>query len=122
MDNPDLAAVIGGMKSANDMSKLALGGLSPSAGSPRGGPPPADPLLPLFRQTQLQMQSLATMLEKQGDNPHSLDVQEMGLKLQRMSQDRANAIAKAGVPQQSADAQNNALNAAFPNINGGGNV
>ncbi len=119
MENPDLAAVISGMKSANDTSKLALGGLSPDAGSPRGGPPPADPLLPQFRAVISQLNGLASALERQGDNPHSIDVAEQALKLARMSQDRANAIAKAGMPQQS---QGNALNAVFPNINGGGNV
>lgn len=124
MDNPDLAAVVGGMKSANGMSQLALGGLQPSAGSPRGGPPPADPLVGRFRACIAQLNGLAQALERQGDSPRSIDVQDYSLKLQRMSLDRANDIAKAGMPQDGAGAgdSSNALNAAFPNINGGGTM
>lgn len=121
VDNPDLAAVVSGIKSANDTSKLALGGLGPSAGSPRGGPPPADPLLPQFRACISALNGLGQALDRQGDNPRSIDVSEFALKLSRMSNDRATDIAKAGMPQQQSNS-GNALNAIFPNINGGGNV
>jgi hypothetical protein len=119
--NPDLQAVISGLKTGN-MRHLALAGLAPSGGSPRGAPPPADPLVGQFRACIAQLNGLAQALERQGDQPRMVDVQEISLKLQRLSMDRQNAIAKAGVSDAGVEEPNGALNAAFPNINGGGTV
>jgi len=116
----DLQALLSGLGLGNSpISKLALAGSSPSAGSPRGAPPPVDPLAAQFRAVVAQLNSLAQALQRQGDQSRSLDIQEYGLKVNRMSVDRQNDIIKAGAQQPDESMANNAT---FPNIGGGGTI
>ncbi len=117
----DLQAIMGGLKAGGNMSKLALAGLQPSSGSPRGGPPPVDPLAGPFRQGINILNSLAQALQRQGDQARSVDLQDMSVKLQRLSIDRQNDIAKAGISEQQSD-NGNSMPGTFPNVNAGGTL
>jgi hypothetical protein len=68
------------------------------------------------------LNGLQQTLQRQGDQPRSIDVGEMSIKLQRLSVDRMKDIADAGSPAGQA-INSNANPAQFPpNVNGGGTV
>lgn len=120
MDNDNLNAVLNGL----NLGKLALSGLQPQVSSPRGGPPPVDPLADKFRQCLSCLNDLAQQLQKQGDARNMLEAQEMYVELQRMSIDRQDEIQKkaADSMMQGPGGGEQPFGAQFPNVNGGGIV
>lgn len=128
--NDDLNAVKNGIAMGNSLGRLMLAGMPPSAASPRGAPPPVDPLVGRFNSALGELSALAVGLSRQRDAEslrEMVEVQELSTKLQRMAIDRQARIADGGgegqdlpgqqIPQQQ---QSNPTN--FPNINGGGIV
>jgi hypothetical protein len=113
----DLSAVMSGLS----LGRTALSGLVPTSSSPRGGPPPVDPLASRFRSVLAELDALSAGLNRVGDQQRMVEVQELKVKLQRMSVDRQSDIMKAGSGSAGAG-PSSGFAANFPNINGGGVV
>lgn len=111
--SPELSSALQGMQ----MGRTALSGLLPNSSNPRGGAAGTDPNTQDFRQAVAILNQLAQKLMR-SDLPSgasdSNNVSQMAVKLQRMSIDRQEEVAKQGMQQALSGIGQT------PQINGGG--
>jgi hypothetical protein len=113
--NNGLSAVLNGLA----MGKMALSGLVPSGSTPRGGPPPVDPLTGDFQQALNCLNKLIVGLSKQGDQRRMLEIQDIATKIQRISIDRQEQVMNGGDDEAM---EGESFRGQFPSVNGGGIV
>ena len=111
--SPEIMSAIKGTQ----MGQTSLSGLLPSAGNPRGGAAGSDPYVQDFRQAVGMLNQLAAKLMR-SDLPSgpkdSNEISQMAVKLQRISIDRQEEVAKLGMQKALTGIGQT------PQVNGGG--